>query len=374
MSGLPGTPARVLVVDDDPDINRLLRVRLATRGYEVDAAFNGDEALVRLDQAPPDLLFLDVAMPGVDGLQVLGHVRGKALDIAVIMMTAFGSEQVAIEALRRGADDYLRKPFEPQEFTAVLERTHERLALRRQNAVLRRQLEAELARAAEVQADLLPRDVPHLPGFELAARCIPAREVGGDFYDWQETAPGVLTLSVGDVMGKGIPAALLMATIRATLRAVTQHADPAPALALAQRALEPDLERAGSFMTIFHAQLDVTARRLTYADAGHGYVFVRRASGALERLGARGLPLGVMSTVDYRQDTLTLDAGDAVVIYSDGLTEACPDLLADHAGVARHLDGATTAAEMVHRLIAQATLHGSPPDDLTAVVLLCCEG
>lgn len=134
---------QILVVDDDPDINRLVRVRLTSRGFAVETATNGEEALARIAEARPDLIFLDVSMPGIGGLEVLDVVRTRALDLGVIMMTAFGSESVAIEALRRGADDYLRKPFDRTEFGAVLERTVRRLELSRQNAWLRAELETK---------------------------------------------------------------------------------------------------------------------------------------------------------------------------------------------------------------------------------------
>ncbi len=188
--------------------------------------------------------------------------------MAMIMMTAYGTEDVAVEALRRGADDYLRKPLESSELEAVLERTVERLELSRQNEELRRQLdeqrrrlESELARAAKVQADLLPSDVPEIPGFEFAARCVPARDVGGDYYSWIEPGPGVLAFTLGDVMGKGMPAALLMATVRAAVRAAAQLNSPAVALDLAARALGTDLERSSSFVTLFHARLDAASRQ-----------------------------------------------------------------------------------------------------------------
>src|SRR5262245_31410979 len=213
-SGEGAAPVRrVLVVDDDPGINRLVQARLTSRGFEVSSATNGEEALARIGEAPPDLIFLDVAMPGIGGLEVLEQVRAQGLDLAIIMMTAFGSEEVAIEALRRGADDYLRKPFEPIEFQAVLDRTVGRLTLSRQNTELRRQLdekreqlEAELARAGQVQVGLLPREAPVLAGYDLTARCVPARVVGGDFYDWLQPSPSTLTLTLGDVMGKGMSA------------------------------------------------------------------------------------------------------------------------------------------------------------------------
>jgi serine phosphatase RsbU (regulator of sigma subunit) len=386
-SGRAGRPddliERVLVVDDDPDTNRLLRVRLSARGYAVASAADGVEALARLDHAPTDLVFLDVSMPGMDGLEVLDRIRALGLDLAVVMTTALGSERIAVEALRRGADDYLRKPFERQEFQAVLERTVSRLGLQRQNAALRRQLderrrqlEAELVRAAAIQAELLPRGTSSLEGYQLAARCVPAREVGGDFYDWEQSEHGWLTLSLGDVMGKGMPAALLMATVRAALRTVAPANPPAEAVGLTARALADDLDRSGSYLTLFHARLDVRAGHLTFVDAGHGHVFVVRgrrdgAPTSVDELGPRGLPLGIPFGEEYEEGSVQLRDGDALVLYSDGLTDARPDEAIDRHALAELLAGAGDAETMVERLVgfAVAELVGPPPDDLTVVVL-----
>lgn len=370
--------SRVLVVDDDPVTNRVLGLRLKKAGYEVHSAASGEEALGRLAEVRPDVLFLDVSMPGMSGLEVLERVRELGLDVAVVMMTAYGTEEVAIEALRRGADDYLRKPFEPAEFGAVLDRTVERLRLSRQNVALRRQLdekrrqlEAELSRAARVQADLLPKTAPEIEGFELAARCVPAREIGGDFYGWARTGPGDLTLTLGDVMGKGMPAALLMATARAVLYALSSQNPPAETMNLAARALELDLLRSASFVTLFHARLDVAARRVSYVDAGHGHAFVRRADGTPERLDVGGIPLGALPDESYEEGSATLGPGDTLVVYSDGLVEASPGRTLDAATISGSLDGAAGAPEMVERLARLAGLSGPPPDDLTAMVLHC---
>ena len=369
---------RILVVDDDPDINRLLRARLSARGYEVTAAADGEQALERMGVDSPDIVFLDISMPGIGGLEVLDRVRAGQLDAAVVMTTAFGSEQVAIDALRRGADDYLRKPFESREFQAVLERTVRRLELSRQNTALRRQLdekrqqlEAELARAARVQADLLPRDVPRLPGFDLAGLCVAAREIGGDFYDWQEVEPGVATITLGDVMGKGMPAALLMATARAALRGAAQDR-PGEVVTRAARALDIDLERSNSFVTLFHARVETRTRRVFYVDAGHGHVFVRRSDGQVEELLPRGLPLGILSGVTYEEGEVTLAPGDVLVLYSDGVIET-PRGGTDPEHLALEIEGLHSAREMADRLLrfATAELHGPAPDDLTIVVLMC---
>jgi serine phosphatase RsbU (regulator of sigma subunit) len=371
---------RVLVIDDDEEIHRLLRARLEARGYHVTEASSGEEGVTKLRETYPDLVFLDVAMSGMTGIDVLDVIRSQRLDVAVILTTAYSSEQVAIAALRHGADDYLRKPFDRSEFQAALDRTLARLTMSRQIKHLRKELEKkqvqlaeELARAAAVQADLLPIENPPLPGFEIGARCLPAREVGGDFYDWQQLPGGILSLTVGDVMGKGMSAALLMATVRAVIRAVVSQHGPAEAVQHTATSLDGDLARSGSFVTLFHAQLDTANSELRYVDAGHGQALLRRANGALEPLQPFGLPLGVLSTERYTEGVVTLEPGDLLVIYSDGLSEARPDLFRDQDTLAAQIGGDETASATAQRLVELATAAGGQlPDDLTVVVVRRC--
>ncbi|HEU4325577.1 MAG TPA: response regulator [Roseiflexaceae bacterium] len=369
---------RVLVVDDDIEMIRLFQSWLSGRGYRVEVADSGEAALGELVRNPPDLLFLDVQMPGMSGLQVLEHVREHALDAAVILTTAYSSETLAIDALRRGADDYLRKPFTTREFQAILDRNIGRLELRRHNAALqhqldekRRLLEADLTRAARVQAGLLPRTGPSLPGFEVAARSLAAREVGGDFYDWFMPSPNLLNLVLGDVTGNGLAAALLMTTVRATLRATARQTSPEVNLRYAVDALKPDLERAGSVVTLFHAQLDVARGRLTYVDAGHSCACVLRADGSLlADLGPRGAPIGVLSPDGYQQHSVDLGPGDALILFSDGLHAARPELaLPGRRALVEVVAGARSAQALVERMIGLADPQAKLPDDMTVVVL-----
>jgi sigma-B regulation protein RsbU (phosphoserine phosphatase) len=367
--------ARILVVDDDPGINRLISLRLAAWGFPVASAADGDEALAVIEREPPDLVILDVSMPGRGGLDVLAAIRDQGLDVAVVMTTAFGSEQIAVEALRRGADDYIRKPFEAADLEAVVRRAVARLQLTRQNAALRaqldakrRELEAELVRAAKVQSDLLPDQPPPLPGFELAARCVPARAVGGDFYDWYPAGNGGLTLTLGDVMGKGMPAALLMATARAALRTAGAEHPPAAAVTLVERALRHDFARSGSFLTLFHAHLDAAASRLRFVDAGHGYAVVRRTTG-LEALGPRGLPLGAWPAAPYQEGTIALGRGDALVLYTDGLVDQLGTAPIGPREIASALADAADAGSVVQRLTSLVADDRALPDDMTVVVL-----
>lgn len=363
---------RVLVVDDDRDINRLIRVRLERRGYEVTTASSGEEALAVLPAAAPDLAFIDVSMPGMSGLDLLARIRAEGLDIGVIMTTAFSSEQTAILAMRQGADDYLRKPFETAEFQVVLERTARRVALSRENQRLqaelddkRRRLETEFASAREVQADLLPAGVPQLPGFELAARCIPANEVGGDFYDWMVEGDQ-LTFMLGDVMGKGMPAALLMASARAAFRTAASHHSPAEAISRVARALEADLIRSNRFLTFFLGQVNLSTGTLTYVDAGHGYACIARPGQGLACLQTGGPPFGAFEGQSYDQCSEVLGPGDTLLIYSDGLVEVDPRL--DVQSRANYVPPSLSPGPLV------AALTGGEgrvdlPDDLTVLAL-----
>lgn len=367
---------RVLVIDDDPEIHRLLHARLHSRGYEVSSASSGEEGINQLRDVNPDLIFLDVAMSGMTGIDVLDFVRSQHLDVAVILTTAYSSEQVAIAALRHGADDYLRKPFDRGEFQATVERTLARLTMSRQIQLLRTELEKkqaqlaqEIARAAAVQSDLLPREELTISGFEVGARCLPASAVGGDFYDWQRLSESNISITVGDVMGKGMSAALLMATVRAVIRAMgTQHG-PAAAMQHTATSLDGDLARAGAFVTVFHAHLDVETAELRYVDAGHGQVFLRRADGTIDVLQPWGLPLGVISTELYREGSVTMRPGDLLVIYSDGLSTARPDLFRDRLTLAEQIPADEAASLTAQRLVELATEGGPLPDDLTVVVV-----
>lgn len=287
------------------------------------------------------------------------------------MMTAFGSQEIAVEALRTGADDYLIKPFALQGIPLLVERTLHKLWLERRHAALSRQLESELAQAAEIQRALLPKDSPLLPGFELAARSVFAGEVGGDFYDWCFTLPNVFSLSLGDVMGKGMPAALLMATIRATLRSVASEYRPADAMGLAGRMLASDLKQSGMFITIFHAQLDTITRRLTFVDAGHGHTLVKRGDGSVERLKPRGLPLGIATEAVYREGTIDFSPGDVLIVYSDGLVGSDSDSSSICSWPPALLESNDGAENLASKLLEWATSEGTERDDSTIMILSC---
>jgi serine phosphatase RsbU (regulator of sigma subunit) len=192
-----------------------------------------------------------------------------------------------------------------------------------QLGLMRQSIEQELRLARSIQQASLPQEVPTLEGWKITPFYQPAREVGGDFYDFHLLSGGRLGLVVGDATGKGVPAALVMSTTCGMLRAVSQALDsslPGEMLQRVNEALVPSIP-ANMFVTCFYAILDPESGSLRYANAGHDVPYLHR-NGAAEELRARGMPLGLMPAMSYEEQEIVLDAGEAALFYSDGLVEA----------------------------------------------------
>jgi predicted ester cyclase len=186
----------------------------------------------------------------------------------------------------------------------------------------RERVEQELRVARSIQQASLPKEVPKLVGWQITPYYHPAREVGGDFYDFFELANGGLGLVVGDATGKGVPAALVMASARSMLRAVAQVSEsPGDVLRRVNDSLVADIPP-NMFVTCFYAILDPESANLRYANAGHDLPYLHRLSGEAEELRARGMPLGLMPGMSYEEKQTVLDGGEAALFYSDGLVEA----------------------------------------------------
>lgn len=228
----------------------------------------------------------------------------------------------------------------------------------------------ELERAAQVQAGLLPRSMPDLPGYEVSGRCLPARAVGGDFYDWHAVTDGV-ALTLADVMGKGGGAAIIAATVRAVLRSSARRGDVARSLADAEAALEADLLRTGSFVTAFHAKVDPATHVLTYSDAGHGLTLLLRADGTTARLTSQGPPLGAVPGTERVAVDVHLAPGDLVLTVSDGVLDAL-DATGGTLEALTTVERAVRGAPSAHEAVAQvlwALGANDRPDDLTILAL-----
>ncbi len=361
-------PGRILLLLDQKENRRLLAESLASR-YEV-IPDDSDEALHKpFDLCIIDGHALDRLLPCVRARKATEH----PVFLPVLLVTSSRNGVGMVQRhLWKSVDESIASPIKKAELLARLEILLRARRLSSENAVLLRQLEAEVELAAHVEMDLLPASLPVLSGFEVAARTVPAREVGGDFYEWQETGHGELDFTVGDAMGRGMPAALLMATVRAALRTAERMRPPAAALEMVRAGLEKDLVRTEGFVTLFHGRLNAAARRLQYVDAGHAHLFVLHEDGSFANLLPRGPALGIPSPKPYEEGAFVFSPGDALIIYTDGILDAEPELELDHTTLAGRLTSGQNAAGMVAQLLETATNENSlPEDDVTAVVLRC---
>ena len=198
------------------------------------------------------------------------------------------------------------------------------LAVRRgrDEAVARERLERELATARTIQERLLPHDAPELPGFEITGVSVPSLQVGGDYFDFLDLGDDRLGVAVGDVSGKGIPAALLMSNLQASLHGQVIHPSSVAEVVTRVNDLLVQSTDTHMFATFYYGVLDRRDGTFTGVNAGHNPPLLCRADGTVEELGAGGLILGMLPEQSYIQQTLTLDPGDMLVLYTDGITEA----------------------------------------------------
>jgi sigma-B regulation protein RsbU (phosphoserine phosphatase) len=227
--------------------------------------------------------------------------------------------EVAIEALRHGVRDFVQKPWDNDRVIATVRSLADRRRSERHASTRRAR---ELHEAREIQRRLLPRELPGIPGWELAAACEEAASVGGDTYDVIALDDDRLAICIGDVAGKGIPAALLAANLQAAVRsAVAEQRGPAGLCTHVNRALRATLPD-DRFVTFFFCLLDTRAGTLRYCNAGHNPPLLLDADGNCAVLSGGGMVLGVDPDTRYEEREVSLGPGDALVLYTDGVTEA----------------------------------------------------
>lgn len=226
--------------------------------------------------------------------------------------------------------------------------------------------ETEGKRAADVARALAPQPAPHLDGYEVAGTSIPAQMVGGDVHDWFLEG-GDLRLTLADVMGKGVGAAILAAGVRATIRMASRTHGVRSTMVRTATALVDDLAAAGSFSTLFHARLEIATGLLTYVDAGHGLTLVIRADGSTVRLRGRHLPLGLEAPDAWQEESIRLEPGDTLLVFSDGLLDFFDDEEATHAFLTAFMTLQGTPRRFVDALIERTPV--TQADDCTIIAV-----
>jgi sigma-B regulation protein RsbU (phosphoserine phosphatase) len=323
--------ARILIVDDVEDNRYTLGMLLDLEGYsQVAQACDGAEALERLGAEAFDLVLLDVMMPKLDGYQVLERLKaeGRLHRLPVVMISALQELDSVVRCIELGAEDYLPKPFNPVLLKARISACLEKKRLRDQTAAQLERMEAELRAARELQASMVPTRFP-APGpgnpLEAAAVLKPARELGGDFYDFFRVGDGTAVLVMADVSDKGVPAALFMArsmnAVRMLASSPGRALDPGEVL----RRANDELARANDasmFVTLFLGAIDLGTGTLRYANAGHNEPYVLGSAGVRPVTVSKGMPLAVKSATDYATGTVRVAPGDVLFAFTDGVTEA----------------------------------------------------
>lgn len=325
---------KILVVDDEPDLEPLIlqkfRRQIREGVYDFVFASNGLEALSRLIEYPEiGIILSDINMPEMDGLTLLSKLKElKNPALKTVIVSAYGDMENIRTAMNRGAFDFLTKPISFDDLEITISKTMEEILQARRMQLEHDQLvsiQQDLNIAREIQQAILPKVFPPFPDrhdFSLYASMLPAREVGGDFYDYFLIDNDHLGFVIGDVSGKGVPAAIFMAVSRTLIRATGLKGNPAAdCLRYVNNML--CLESVASmFVTVFYGILDLRTGALEYVNAGHNPPYLVNSRGISKVPMTGGTILGCLEGFEYTGANLSLSPGYRLFLYTDGVTEA----------------------------------------------------
>jgi len=365
--------SRILIVEDDPAILCGLRDNLEFESHQVLTAVDGEAGYRAVCEHAPDLVILDLMLPQLSGYDLCRRVRGEGFNAPILMLSARSQEADRVVGLDLGANDYVSKPFSLRE---LLARVRALLRHEREHRVDEARLSGELEMAAKVQQGLFPRVLPEAPGLDYAGICRPARGVSGDYYDFLPLGGGKLGLLLADVSGKGMPAALLGASLHAVVRANAVSAGDRCGEVLAKAShLLYETTTAERYATVFYGVYDPAGRTLTYANAGHYPPMLVRQGSAI-RLDSITAPVGMLPVLPAVQDSVKLVPGDWLLIFSDGIPEATSESGEDFGdnGLLDALGrlGSGTAAEVCAGIVDKVRNHvreQRQADDITLIAV-----
>jgi phosphoserine phosphatase RsbU/P len=350
--------SRILIVDD-ASANVDVLVEALRRDYKLSVALDGTTALRSVEKSPPDLVLLDIMMPGLDGYEVCRQLRAheSTRELPVMFLSSLEDVKNKAQGFEVGANDYLTKPFEVLEVKA---RVRSLLKAKAYADAVREAMARDLRIAREIQMGILPADPAAIvkgTALEVHALIEPAREVGGDLYEVLRAAENRVVVALGDVSGKGIPASLFMAVTVTVLRTLArQFREPDEILRRLNDELAEQNPR-GMFVTMQCLVFDLAERRVSCAGAGHHRLAVLSADSP-PRLAcpSSGRPAGLMLHNLIERESLPLVPGDTFVLFSDGVSEAM-NVEEDFYGEERLLTALATVsgarpAEIVARVMA----------------------
>jgi sigma-B regulation protein RsbU (phosphoserine phosphatase) len=377
----PSERGRVLIADDQMHVLDALQMLLSGCGLATESVTHPARVLRALETGQFDAVLMDLnyardTVSGGEGLELVSQIRSMDSLLPVVVMTAWSSVDLAVEAMRRGASDFIQKPWENQD---LLQKLQNQLSSARAKRLAQWQRDEELQEIREIQDSLLPQKLPEVVGYEVAAITKPLRFVGGDYYSVARISKRHTVLCIADVAGKGLPAALLVSSLQAALKPLMwQRLAPRELCHRLNRIL-CDLTPLGKFISFFYAVLDRVDHRLTYCNAGHNPPLLIRANGTSTELKAARAVLGQFPHWLYEQSELQMRSGDKLLLFTDGLVELCnadEEWFGEHnlIRIARE-NPSSSAEELMGLLMRAASQHSGEhfQDDASLIVLKATE-
>ncbi|MCL5271198.1 MAG: SpoIIE family protein phosphatase [bacterium] len=375
-------PASILVVDDLQDNLELLCEHLDEDIYEVRTATSGQAAIHEIDRRPPDLVLLDVMMPGMDGIETCRRIKERTGDayLPVVLITAYNDSDNRRRGLEAGAEDFVTKPFSRVELLARIRNLLHTKRLYDDLRIAKGRIEAEIDAVGALQRSLIPTVHPDVDQLRFHDFYLPSRQAGGDFFDFIPMDNDHLGIAIGDVSGHGPPASVLMAMVKMILRTCRAHwREPARLLRQTDAELS-EFVPAGEFVTMFYGVFDLPGRTLHFASAGHcpPILFGPRHDPPLILKTDGGFPLCLIRENRFDEQTISFIPGSRLLLYTDGLIEVqnaerelfgLPRLQAALANLTRH-----RGDEIVRRLLEEARAFNSDDhfrDDCTMLLIDC---
>lgn len=325
---------RTLIADDEPDILTALRLLLKSDGYEPETVSSPAAVLEAIERSEFDVVLIDLnyardTTSGREGIDLISRIQALDPSLPIVVMTAWATVDLAVELMRRGVRDFVQKPWENPRLLQTLRKqvkhararrtAQDRVADNRKNDAL---LKRELVEARELQENLLSNPQSAIDGLQVAIKWQPATTVGGDYVASFNIDEEHAALCVADVVGKSLPAALLMANFQASLKSLaSQYLSPADVSTRLNDVLYANIPL-HKFVTAFYGVVSISKRTLAYTNAGHNPPLLVRRDGECVRLDAGGSVLGAFPDSRYAQAQIELRPDDRLVLFTDGLTEA----------------------------------------------------
>ncbi len=340
---------RIAIIDDARFMRTLISSVLEEEGFETVSFGNPVEALKILSDTPTDIILVDYEMPQMNGLEFIEKFKPKEKHVPTVMLTTETDVNLAVNAIRLGASDFLTKPFKKDELIHILKKVDKENRLIKENKRLFDQLtiretelkkkneqlyklyselEDELRMASEIQKNLLPQTYPKINGYKFSVKYKPSQDIGGDFYDFITLPNGNIAVAFADVAGHGIPASLLSTMFKVHLVSNTKEVqEPSQLLKNLNEAIVESFP-AGKFISLFYLEIDKNTGEINYCKAAQEPALVVKNSGEILELKGKGQVLGLFSEKDFpgilnfKTEQLTLEKGDKLFLYTDGINES----------------------------------------------------